>query len=68
MYNGDSSTMYQLGFNRGRSGNKTRRSTLLVSTNLNYAKGIQDGYKQYQRDKLEHLVLGEEHNDNTDYK
>jgi len=60
MYNGDTSIMYKLGFNRGRAGIKHRESTKISATNEHYREGVRDGYKQYKRDKLEQLVLSDE--------
>ena len=60
-YNSDTTTMYKLGYNRGRSGIKNRGVADATGTNPHYRQGIRDGYAQYQRDKLEQLVLGEQH-------
>jgi len=57
IYNGDMSTMYKLGFNRGRAGIKHRESTKISATNEHYREGVRDGYKQYKRDKLEQLIF-----------
>ena len=60
MYNGDTSIMYKLGFNRGRAGINNRGVKDATGTNPHYQEGIDDGYKQYKRDKLEQLVLSNE--------
>ena len=60
-YNGDSSTTYKLGYNRGRSGTIMRiPQGEFPARDSGYIQGYEEGRAQYKRDTLERLVLGDD--------